>query len=95
MKNEKIKIIFNLNQERTEIFKLRQTSLKNLIISYTKRKQFENKKMIFFMLDGKTISCDEAINDDRKLSEFIPEDLKEKEILVYDWTIFISQCSQN
>ena len=30
-----------------------------------------------------------------KLSELIPKDLKEKEILVYDWTIFISQCSQN
>jgi flagellar basal body-associated protein FliL len=90
-----VKIIFNFNQERTEIFELRQTSLKNLIISYTKTKQFENRKMIFFIFDGKKISYDEAINDDRKLSDFIPEDLKEKEILVYDWTIFISQCSQN
>ena len=51
--------------------------------------------MIFFLFDGKRISYDEAINDDRKLSEVIHKDLKEKEILVYDWTIFISQCSQN
>ena len=95
IENEKIKIIFNFNQERTEISKLRQTSLKNLIISYIKRKQFKNNKMIFFLFDGKSISYDEAINDDRKLSEFIPKDLKEKEILVNDWTSFISKSSQN
>ena len=51
--------------------------------------------MIFFLFDGKSISYDEAINDDRKLSEFIPKDLKEKEILVINWTSFISKSSQN
>ena len=84
--NEKIKIIFNFNQERTEIFKSRKTSLKNLISSYIKRKHFQNKQMIIFMFDGKSISYDEAVNDDRKIGVLFPGDIKEKEILVCDWT---------
>ena len=93
--NKKIKIIFNFNQERTEILKPRQASLKNLIISYQKKKQFENKENIHFIFDGGAISYEDAINDDRKLTEFIPNDLKEKEILVYDWSTFATQSSQN
>ena len=80
---------------KRKIIKLRKTSLENLIISYIKRKQFKNNQMIFFLFDGKKISYDEAINDDRKLSEVIHKDLKEKEILVYDWTSFISKSSQS
>ena len=95
LQNINVKIIFNFNQERIEIFKRRQTSLKNVIISYQKKKQFENKENIFFIFDGETISYEDAINDDRKLSEFIPNDLKEKEILVYDWSTFVTESSQN
>ena len=51
--------------------------------------------MILFIFDGQKISYEEAINDDKKLSEFIPSDINEKEILVYDWTSFASQSSQN
>ena len=90
-----VKIIFNFNQERIEILKPLQASLKDLIISYQKKKQFENKENIFFMFDGETISYEDAINDDRKLSEFIPNDLKEKEILVYDFSTFVTESSQN
>ena len=88
---EKIKIIFYFNQEKTEIFKHRYTSLKNLITSYLKRENFQNKEMIIFLLDGNKISYNEAINDDRKLNKLIPDDIKEKEILVYDWSYFGSK----
>ena len=93
--NEKIKIIFNFNQERTEILKPRRTSFKDLIIYYLKKKHFKNNEMIIFIFDGQKISYEEAINDDKKLSEFIPSDINEKEILVYDWTSLASQSSQN
>ena len=89
-----VKIIFNFNQERIEILKPLKASLKDLIISYQKKKQFKNTNMIVFIFDGDKISYDEAINDDRKLSEIMSNDLKEKEILVYDWTSFVSQSSQ-
>ena len=88
---EKINIIFYFNQEKTEIFKHRYTSLKNLITSYLKRENFQNKEMIIFLLDGNKISYNEAINDDRKLNKLIPDDIKEKEILVYDWPYFGSK----
>ena len=88
--DETIKIIFNFNQERTIIFKHRRTSFKNLIISYKERKQFKNIEMFIFILDGIHFNYNEAINDERKLSEFIPRDIKEKEIIVYDWTSFAS-----
>ena len=90
-----VKIIFNFNQERIEILKPLKASLKDLIISYQKKKQFENKENIHFIFDGGAISYEVAINDDRKLTEFIPNDLKEKEILVYDWSTFVTQSSQN
>ena len=95
MEDEKIKIIFNFNQERTIIFKHRRTSFKNLINSYLKKKQFQNIQMLIFVFDGTKFNYDEAINDVRKLSEFIPRDIKEKEILVYDWLAFASVNSQN
>ena len=95
LQNINVKIIFNFNQERTEIYIPRQTSLKNLIISYQEMKQFENTNMIYFIFDAETISYDDAINDERELSKFIPNDLKEKEILVYDWSTFVTQSSQN
>ena len=95
LQNINVKIIFNFNQERTEISIPCQTSLKNLIISYQEMKQFENTNMIYFIFDAETISYDDAINDERELSKFIPNDLKEKEILVYDWSTFVTQSSQN
>ena len=90
-----VKIIFNFNQERIEILKPLKASLKDLIISYQKKKQFENKENIHFIFDGGAISYEVAINDDRNLTEFIPNDLKEKEILVYDFSTFVTQSSQN
>ena len=93
--NDTIKIIFSLNQERTVIFKHRQTSFRNLILSFKERKQIKNTQMLIFMLDGIKLNYNEAINNDRKLSEFIPEDITEKIILVYDWASFASESSQN
>ena len=92
---EKIKIIFNFNQEKTEIYKNRQTSFKNLITSYLKRKQFQNKQELVFVFDANSMSYEEAINNDRKLGEFIPDNENEKEFLVYDWSNFGSKSTIN
>jgi len=87
---EKIKIIFNYNQVKNVIFVSPKTQIKKLIDLYLTRKQFQSE--IYFLFDGKSMTCDEAINNNDEISTIIPNGTKEKEILVYDLR---TQSTQN
>ena len=87
---EKIKIIFNYNQVKNEIFVSPKTQIKQLIDLYLTKKQFQSE--IYFLFDGKSMTCDEAINNNDEISTIVTNGTKEKEILVYDLR---TQSTQN
>ena len=86
IENEKIKIIFNLNQDKTEISVNPQTSMKNTINSFIEKKQFQNNHFLVFVFNGNEVKYDDAIKDNRTIDSFIHNGRKEMVILVKYWS---------